>query len=190
MTVQEMAASCRQPNREVERAARERWDSIAKPLRGLGFLEDAVVKICALTGDLDCPLAPRAVTVFCADNGVVAQGVTQTGQEITALVAENMTRGQASICHMAAHAGAKVFPVDVGMVREVPHMSLLCHSHGRGTGDITQGPAMSRAEAESCMADGYQAARTLAEGWGCRLLAAGEMGIGNTTSSSAVASVL
>ena len=190
MTVQEMAARCRQPNGEVERAARERWDSIAKPLRGLGFLEDAVVKICALTGDLDCPLAPRAVTVFCADNGVVAQGVTQTGQEITALVAENMTRGQASICHMAAHAGAKVFPVDVGMVREVPHMSLLCHSHGRGTGDITQGPAMSRAEAESCMADGYQAARTLAEGWGCRLLAAGEMGIGNTTTSSAVASVL
>lgn len=190
MTVQEMAAGCRRPDKDVERAARARWDSIAKPLRGLGFLEDAVVKICALTGDPDCPLAPRAVTVFCADNGVVAQGVTQTGQEITALVAENMTRGQASICHMAAQTGARVFPVDVGMVREVPRMSPLCRSHGRGTGDITQGPAMSRREAESCIEDGYRAARTLAGEQGYRLLAAGEMGIGNTTTSSAVASVL
>ena len=106
MTIAEMAASCRWPDREAERASRARWDSIAKPLHGLGLLEDAVVRICAVTGDPDCPLRPRGVAVFCADNGVVAQGVTQTGQEVTAIVAENMTRGETSVCKMAAQAGA------------------------------------------------------------------------------------
>ena len=190
MMIQKMAASCRQPDQEARQNSLRRWDSIAKPLHGLGLLEDAVVKICALTGEPDCPLAPRALVVFCADNGVVAQGVTQTGQEVTAIVAGNMTRGATSVCKMAAHAGARVYPVDVGMVTQVPGLSFLCHSHGKGTGDITLGPAMTRAQAEDCIADGYNAACTLAGRLGYRLLAAGEMGIGNTTTSSAVASVL
>ena len=162
MTIAEMAASCRQPDEMARQDSLRRWDSIAKPLHGLGLLEDAVVKICALTGEPDCPLAPRAVMVFCADNGVVAQGVTQTGQEVTAIVAGNMTRGAASVCKMASHAGARVFPVDVGMVSEVPGLSHLCRSHGRGTGDMTLGPAMTREQAEDCIRDGYQAALALA----------------------------
>ena len=132
MMIQKMAASCRQPDQEARQNSLRRWDSIAKPLHGLGLLEDAVVKICALTGEPDCPLAPRALVVFCADNGVVAQGVTQTGQEVTAIVAGNMTRGATSVCKMAAHAGARVYPVDVGMVTQVPGLSFLCHSHGKG----------------------------------------------------------
>ncbi len=98
MTVEEMAGSCRAPSAEAAEEARRRWDSIAKPLHGLGLLEDALVKVCAVSGDPDCPLSPRAVAVFCADNGVVAQGVTQTGQEVTAVVAGNMTRGDTSVC--------------------------------------------------------------------------------------------
>ena len=189
MTIAEMAASCRWPDREAERASRARWDSIAKPLHGLGLLEDAVVRICAVTGDPDCPLRPRGVAVFCADNGVVAQGVTQTGQEVTAIVAENMTRGETSVCKMAAQAGAEVFPVDMGMATRPGCPGLLDRRQGDGTADFTLGPAMSRAQAEACLWAGYRLARELAEK-GYRLLAAGEMGIGNTTSSSAVASVL
>ncbi len=189
MTIAEMAASCRWPDREAERASRARWDSIAKPLHGLGLLEDAVVKICAVTGDPDCPLRPRGVAVFCADNGVVAQGVTQTGQEVTAIVAENMTRGETSVCKMAAQAGAEVFPVDMGMATRPGCPGLLDRRQGDGTADFTLGPAMSRAQAEACLWAGYRLARELAEK-GYRLLAAGEMGIGNTTTSSAVASVL
>lgn len=189
MTIAEMAASCRWPDREAERASRARWDSIAKPLHGLGLLEDAVVRICAVTGDPDCPLRPRGVAVFCADNGVVAQGVTQTGQEVTAIVAENMTRGETSVCKMAAQAGAEVFPVDMGMATRPGCPGLLDRRQGDGTADFTLGPAMSRAQAEACLWAGYQLARELAEK-GYRLLAAGEMGIGNTTTSSAVASVL
>ena len=189
MTIAEMAASCRWPDREAERASRARWDSIAKPLHGLGLLEDSVVRICAVTGDPDCPLRPRGVAVFCADNGVVAQGVTQTGQEVTAIVAENMTRGETSVCKMAAQAGAEVFPVDMGMATRPGCPGLLDRRQGDGTADFTLGPAMSRAQAEACLWAGYRLARELAEK-GYRLLAAGEMGIGNTTSSSAVASVL
>ena len=189
MTIAEMAASCRWPDREAERASRARWDSIAKPLHGLGLLEDAVVRICAVTGDPDCPLRPRGVAVFCADNGVVAQGVTQTGQEVTAIVAENMTRGETSVCIMAAQAGAEVFPVDMGMATRPGCPGLLDRRQGDGTADFTLGPAMSRAQAEACLWAGYRLARELAEK-GYRLLAAGEMGIGNTTTSSAVASVL
>ena len=189
MTIAEMAASCRWPDREAERASRARWDSIAKPLHGLGLLEDAVVRICAVTGDPDCPLRPRGVAVFCADNGVVAQGVTQTGQEVTAIVAENMTRGETSVCKMASQAGAEVFPVDMGMATRPGCPGLLDRRQGDVTADFTLGPAMSRAQAEACLWAGYRLARELAEK-GYRLLAAGEMGIGNTTTSSAVASVL
>ena len=189
MTIAEMAASCRWPDREAERASRARWDSIAKPLHGLGLLEDAVVRICAVTGDPDCPLRPRGVAVFCADNGVVAQGVTQTGQEVTAIVAENMTRGETSVCKMAAQAGAEVFPVDMGMATRPGCPGLLDRRQGDGTADFTLGPAMSRAQAEACLWAGYRLARELAEK-GYRLLAAGEMGIGNTTTSSAVAALL
>ncbi len=189
MTISEMIQSCRLPKEEAARGAEQRWDAIAKPLHGLGLLEDAVVKICAITGRTDCQLSPRAVVVFCADNGVVAQGVTQTGQEVTAIVAENMTRGEASICKMAALAGAEVFPVDMGMARKPACSGILDRRQGDGTNDFTKGPAMTRAQAENALRAGYDLARELAEK-GCRLLAAGEMGIGNTTTSSAVASVL
>lgn len=189
MTITEMTESCRLPDEQAAREAEARWDSIAKPLHSLGLLEDALVKICAITGRADCCLTPRAVAVFCADNGVVAQGVTQTGQEVTAIVAENMTRGEASICKMAALAGAQVLPVDVGIARKPDCPGLLDRRQGSGTADFTLGPAMTRDQAEGALRAGYDLARELA-GKGCRLLAAGEMSIGNTTTSSAVASVL
>ncbi len=189
MTIAEMTESCRLPDEQAAREAEARWDSIAKPLHSLGLLEDALVKICAITGRADCCLTPRAVAVFCADNGVVAQGVTQTGQEVTAIVAENMTRGEASICKMAALAGAQVLPVDVGIARKPDCPGLLDRRQGSGTADFTLGPAMTRDQAEGALRAGYDLARELA-GKGCRLLAAGEMGIGNTTTSSAVAALL
>ncbi len=189
MTIAEMAASCRWPDREAERASRARWDSVAKPLHGLGLLEDAVVTVCAVTGDPDCPLRPRGVAVFCADNGVVAQGVTQTGQEVTAIVAENMTRGETSVCKMAAQAGAEVFPVDMGMATRPGCPGLLDRRQGDGTADFTLGPAMSRAQAEACLWAGYRLARELAEK-GYRLLAQSQRTICSDTTSSAVASVL
>ncbi len=167
--------------------ARERWDSIAKPLHGLGLLEDHIVQIAGLTGDAEVRLDRRTVLVLCADNGVVAQGVTQTGASVTAAVAEQLARGRSSVCRMAAAAGAEVLPVDLGMLRRVP--GVLDRHVADGTGDISRGPAMTREQAEQTVRIGIELVKEQKEA-GSRLLAAGEMGIGNTTTAAAAACVL
>ena len=169
-------------------AAWQRWDSIAKPLRSLGLLEEAVVHIAGMTGTPAVKLGKRAVIAMCADNGVVAQGVTQTGQEVTAIVTENMSTGDTSVCHMTAAAGAEVIPVDIGVARPVTGERIRQCNVRRGTADMTRGPAMTRAEAVKAVETGIQLVRELKDR-GCGLIGTGEMGIGNTTTSSALASV-
>lgn len=170
-------------------AACSHWDAIAKPLGGLGLLEDAVVRMAGACGTPLVRAERKAVAAFCADNGVVAQGVTQTGQEVTAAVARAMARGESSVCRMARVAGADVIPVDIGIAAPVKENNLLQRSVRRGTGDITQGPAMTRGDAVEAVVTGLWLAQELA-GRGYQLLAAGEMGIGNTTTSAAVTAVL
>ena len=114
--------------------ARRHWDAVAKPLHGLGLLEDVVVRMAGVA-----PLGrdlKKAVAAFCADNGVVAQGVTQTDSSVTAVVAGNMLTGKASVCCMSRVAGAKVFPVDAGMVTEVEGLRSI--KVRRGTRDLSQ----------------------------------------------------
>ena len=170
-------------------AAERRWDEIAKPLGGLGLLERAVVRMAAMTGTPDVDISRRAVVVMCADNGVVAEGVSQTGQEVTAVVTENLSAGRSSVCRMAEVAGADVVPVDIGVARPVEGGRILQRNIRRGTGNIAKGPAMSREEAVRAVRTGAAIARELKEA-GYTLLATGEMGIGNTTTSAAVAAVL
>ena len=165
--------------------ARRHWDAVAKPLHGLGLLEDVVVRMAGVA-----PLGrdlKKAVAAFCADNGVVAQGVTQTDSSVTAVVAGNMLTGKASVCCMSRVAGAEVFPLDAGMVTEVEGLRSI--KVRQGTRDLSQEPAMTRQECLSVLLAGMDIARELSE-MGCGLLAAGEMGIGNTTTSSAVAAAL
>jgi len=170
-------------------AAQKRWDSIAKPLGSLGALEDAIVRIAGMTGTADVDISKRAVIAMCADNGVVAQGVTQTGQEVTAIVTENMGRAQSSVCRMAAIAGAEVIPVDIGVARPVEGERIVQRNIRRGTADFTEGAAMTREECEKAIMTGIEIVAAEVEK-GVKLFATGEMGIGNTTTSSAVVSVL
>lgn len=169
--------------------ARVHWDTVAKPLGSLGLLEHAVVRAAGVTGTADVRWERKAVAVFCADNGVVAEGVTQTGQEVTAAVARAMARGEACVCRMARCAGAQIFPVDVGLACSVEEEGLLHRNVLRGTQSISRGPAMGRDEAAAAVMTGVELARELV-GQGFDLLAAGEMGIGNTTTSAAITSVL
>ncbi len=178
-------AEIRPGDRAAEEQALGHWDAVAKPLHGLGRLEDAVARMAGVA-----PLRReyrKAVAVFCADNGVVAQGVTQTDSAVTALVAANMLRGAASVCCMAGVAGAEVFPVDAGMATEVEGLRSI--KVARGTRDLSREPAMTRQQCLSVLLAGMDMARELGER-GFTLLAAGEMGIGNTTTSSAVAAAL
>ncbi|PWM37175.1 MAG: nicotinate-nucleotide--dimethylbenzimidazole phosphoribosyltransferase [Clostridiales bacterium] len=169
-------------------AARARWDSVAKPLHSLGLLEDAIVKIAGITGSEAVDLHKRGVVVMCADNGVVEEGVTQTGSEVTAIVTENFTRGMASVNKMAKVAGADVIPVDIGVACPVAGEGLLIHKVAPGTANMTKGPAMTRAQALDALEYGIGLVFSLRES-GYRILATGEMGIGNTTTSSALAAV-
>ena len=170
-------------------AAHRQWASIAKPLGSLGLLETTLEDIAFLTCSEQISLHPRAVLMLCADNGVVRQGVTQIDHSVTALVTRNAAQNCSSVCKMAVIAGCKVVPVDMGVIDFPPTPNVLDRRIGNGTGDITQGPAMSREQVEQAVLTGIGLVREQKE-QGIRLLATGEMGIGNTTTSSAVASVL
>lgn len=177
------------PDEKAREAAHTRWNNCAKPLGSLGLLETAVEDIAALTGSPEISLFPRSVLVLCADNGVVAQGVTQSDSSVTTIVTKNLALRRTSVCRMAAVARCQVVPVDMGILDFSPTEGVLDRRIGNGTSDISQGPAMTREQAAQAVLVGMELVREQKE-QGVRLLATGEMGIGNTTTSSAVASVL
>ena len=187
MTLEETLKMIRPLDKEAMDNAGKRWDSIAKPLHSLGKMEDLVIKIAGIQGTADISVKKRALVSMCADNGVVEEGVTQTGQEVTAIVAENFLSGDTSACVMCRQCGTDVFPVDVGMVVDTKVPTDL--KVAMGTKNMTKEPAMTREEAVKGLEAGIEMVRRLKEK-GYTLLATGEMGIGNTTTSSAVASVL
>ena len=187
MTLEEAKKQIRPVDQEAVCAAQKRWDSIAKPLHSLGKMEKIVMHIAGITGSADVRLDKRALVAMCADNGVVEEGVTQTGQEVTAIVAENFLKGDTSACVMCRQCRTDVFPVDVGMASDTKVPSDL--KVMMGTRNMTKEPAMTYEEAVQGIEAGIEMVRRLKE-QGYRLIATGEMGIGNTTTSSAVASVL
>ncbi len=169
--------------------ALHRWSTIAKPLGSLGLLEDAVVKIAGMTGDANVNISKKAVVVMCADNGVCAQGVSQSPQNVTAVVSENMSTGATSVCKMAKLADAEVVPVNIGCALELKGEKIRQKCVKMGTEDFTQMPAMTREETIKGVLVGIEIVRELAQK-GVNLIATGEMGIANTTTSSAVVSVM
>lgn len=175
------------------KAARRRWDQVAKPLGSLGLLEDYIVRIAGITGSSQIDISRKALVIMCADNGVVEEGVTQTGQEVTAVVTENFTKGESCVCIMAKQAGIEVYPVDIGVAKEIRQSGSLYPLIRRkimpGTRNFFKGPAMTIEEARSAVDVGIGLVEMLKQK-GCGLILTGEMGIGNTTTSSAVASVL
>ena len=187
MTLEETLKKIEPLDEEKMEIARKRWDSIAKPLHSLGKMEDLITQIVGITGDVKVDIAKKALVAMCADNGVVEEGVTQTGQEVTAIVADNFVKETTTACVMCHQCGVAVKPVDVGMVRDTTARTDLKVMYG--THNMTKGPAMTRAEAIRGIEAGIFMAEELHKE-GYRLLATGEMGIGNTTTSSAVASVL
>ena len=174
------------PNEAARAAAHAHWAALAKPLGGLGRLETMVEDAAALMGTETPDLANRAV--LGADNGVVAQGVSQTDASVTRAVLENLAARRTSVCRMAAAAHCAVVPVDMG-IAGTPVAGVINCRVALGTADFTQGPAMSRAQAVQSIACGIELVRAQKR-QGVQMLATGEMGIGNTTTSSAVASVL
>lgn len=175
----------------VEEGARAaciaRFDQVAKPVGSLGKLETLLARIAAVYGCAEIDISQKCVLVFCADNGVTAQGVSQGGHEVTTAIGRMLARGTSAVCVMAKACGARVFPVDVGMVGTVE--GLLDWKLTFGTGDITRGPAMTRDTTLAAIRLGAALVKEKKE-QGFRLMAIGETGIGNTATASAMASVL
>lgn len=176
------------PDETARAAAHAHWAALAKPLGGLGLLETMVEDAAALTGTETPALTRRAVLVLCADNGVVAQGVSQTDASVTRAVLQNLAARRTSVCRMAAAAHCTVVPVDMGIAGAPVPGAVNCRI-APGTADFTLGPAMTRTQAVQAIAHGIELVRAQKRA-GMQMLATGEMGIGNTTTSSAVASVL
>ncbi|MEG0272087.1 MAG: nicotinate-nucleotide--dimethylbenzimidazole phosphoribosyltransferase [Hydrogenoanaerobacterium sp.] len=189
MTLEEIINKIIPVDEDAKQQALRRWDTIAKPLKSLGLLEDAVVRIAGMKHGINTDIKRPCVVVMCADNGVVAEGVTQTSQAVTAVVTKNFTTGDTSVCRMAQVAGAKVFPVDIGVAENIVSDGLIVKKIAMGTKNMAQGAAMTREQAVAAVQVGIELVHFLAP-QGYDVFCTGEMGIGNTTTSSAIASVL
>jgi nicotinate-nucleotide--dimethylbenzimidazole phosphoribosyltransferase len=174
-------------NRQKEAAAY--LDNLTKPPGSLGRLEELAIRLAGITGELRPALAKKAVVVMAADHGVCEEGVSAFPQEVTAQMVMNFLNGGAAINVLARQAGAEVVCVDIGVGLDLQHEQLISRKIRRGTSNIAKGPAMSMEEAVSAIECGIEVAADLA-GKGYRVLATGEMGIGNTTPSAAMFAAL
>ena len=176
-------------DRQVMEAAWKNWDGLCKPLRGLGWLEEALVQIAGIMRDDRPHPDKRAVVIMGADNGVVKEGVTQTDQSVTMQVLENMGNDLSTACVMSHQAGCDMIPVNIGGLTDGVHPKIRNRVVRYGTGNIAKEPAMTREECVKAILTGIEIVKELKEE-GYQLIVTGEMGIGNTTTSAACAAVL
>lgn len=162
-------------------------DSLAKPVGSLGKAEDLLIQIAGIQGTKDISLTPRTLIIFCADNGVTKEGTAESDTKITAIMAKNFLKEKTAVALMCRETNTKIFPVDVGMFEDVPNVPR--YKTNYGTKNMAVEPAMQYAECEKLLETGMTLVKERKDA-GDKLLLTGEMGIGNTTSSAAVASVL
>ena len=192
MTEQEFQTflrSIRPADRAAMDAAARRQTELAKPPGSLGALEDISIRLAGLTGRVKNRIDRCRVLVFAADNGVTAEGVSATPVTVTLSQSINMTRHITGMSALAAAFGDSVVVTDVGIDADVRCPEIVDRKIRRSTGDIAREPAMTREQALTAIAAGMEQAQRAVQD-GMQAVGIGEMGIGNTTTSSAVASVL
>ncbi len=165
------------------------WDRVAKPIDGMGRFEEYLSRIGAIQGTKLPKLAKSRVIVCCADNGIVEEGVSQCGQEVTAICAESIGSGKSSVAIMAKQAGVDVLCVDVGINTDKVLSNVRNEKIRKGTRNFRKEPAMTTEEMEKAVNLGLKLVQESKE-QGYEILGIGEMGIGNTTTSSAVTAAI
>ncbi len=169
--------------------AQQHIDGLLKPPGSLGRLESLAVQLAGMPGLKGVPhVNGKAMLVMCADHGVWDEGVAVSPKVVTAIQAANMTRGTTGVCVLAAQAGAKVHVIDVGIDAE-PIPGVVNMRVARGCGNIAEGPAMSRSQAEDLLLEVIRYTHELAKD-GVTLFGVGELGMANTTPAAAIVSVL
>ncbi len=175
---------------ETMAAARDRQDQLTKPLGSLGRLEDLAVTLAGIFGQTTPQILRKTVIVAAADHGVVAEGVSAYPQDVTPAMVLNFLNGGAAINVLARHAGANIVILDAGVAAHLEPNPLLRSARvGPGTANMATGPAMTREQAVICMETGITTAQEQFDE-GADLIACGDMGIGNTTASSAITAVV
>ncbi|EKF5365644.1 nicotinate-nucleotide--dimethylbenzimidazole phosphoribosyltransferase [Escherichia coli] len=170
--------------------AQRHVDGLLKPVGSLGKLEALAIQLAGMPGLNGIPhVGKKAVLVMCADHGVWEEGVAISPKEVTAIQAENMTRGTTGVCVLAAQAGANVHVIDVGIDTAEPIPGLINMRVARGSGNIASAPAMSRRQAEKLLLDVICYTRELAKN-GVTLFGVGELGMANTTPAAAIVSTI
>ncbi len=188
--LREMIESIEPIDTEVLRKAQERLDSLTKPKGSLGILEELGKVFVGVRGNLEERVKKKAVFVFAGDHGVTEEGVSAFPKEVTAQMVYTFLRGGAGINVISRHVKCDVFVVDMGVDADFKEAEgLIDKKVRRGTGNIKKGPAMSRDEAVKAMMAGAELAEEYSKA-GYNLFGTGDMGIGNTTPSSAIFSVI
>lgn len=177
------------PDSTVMDAARARQLSLAKPPRSLGQLEEISIRIAGITGRVFSRADHRRVIVFASDNGVVEEGVTSSPQSVTLAQTINIARGLTGVGVIARHYHAETDVIDLGVNADFSHPDVRNEKIAYGTKNFAKEPAMTREQAERAICIGIEAVQR-AKRDGVEILGIGEMGIGNTSTSSAVLSAL
>ena len=167
-------------------AARARQAQLAKPPGSLGRLEELSIQLAGITGKVHNRIEKKHLLVFAADNGVVAEGVSSAPQSVTLMQTINLTRHKTGASTLCKHFGCEITVCDVGVNAEIKEPKVLNRKIAFGTGNILHGPAMTRQQCIKAIQTGF----ALAQETDADVIGIGEMGIGNTTTSSAVLSVL
>ena len=175
---------------EVMKAARARQDELTKPRGSLGRLEELSIKIAGIRGEVVRGFEHKVIVTMAADHGIVSGGVTLYPQEVTRQMVSNFLSGGAGINVLARFIGARVVVVDMGVVGGfAPHPNLVCKMVDFGTKDMTKEPAMTRQQALDAIEGGIEVvAAEMAKG--LDIVGTGDMGIGNTTASSAICAAI
>jgi nicotinate-nucleotide--dimethylbenzimidazole phosphoribosyltransferase len=171
-------------------AARARQNLLTKPQGSLGRLESLSIQLAGITGEPQPRIRDKVIVTMAGDHGVVAEGVSAYPQEVTPQMVANFLRGGAAINVLARHVGARVVVVDMGVASDLESQpGLVDKKVGRGTNNIARGPAMSREQATQALLAGAEVVEAeLSQG--LDILGTGDMGIGNTTPSAAIAAAI
>lgn len=173
-------------DRSAMTAAEEYQARLAKPPGSLGRLEEISIQLAGITGHVHNALNKKQLLVFAADNGVVAEGVSSAPQSVTKQQTINLMRGKTGAAVLAKHFGCGLTVCDVGVNADIYESAVLNRKIAYGTQNICTGPAMTREQTLQAILTGAEIARTV----DADVIGVGEMGIGNTTTSSAVLAVL
>lgn len=186
MTLESYIASISPLDEAAMSDARRRQAQLAKPPGSLGRLEELSIQLAGMTGRVRNRIEKKHLLVFAADNGVVAEGVASAPQSVTLQQTVNLTRAKTGASVLCKHFGCGITVCDVGVNADIGEPKVLNRKIAYGTGNIANGPAMTYAQAEQAILIGAE----LAKNTDADVIGIGEMGIGNTTTSAAVLSVL